>query len=450
MNIAIVGAGYVGLVTGACLAEAGHDVTCVDADPKRVEAIEHGQAFFYEPGLQDVLDRHAGTRLRATTDIASVIASTDLTMIAVGTPTVDGSIDLRHIEASAQAIGAALRGLDQPHVVVVKSTVLPGTTSDVVRPIVERASGRTSADGLHVAMNPEFLREGNAVADFADPDRVVLGVDDPAAEALLRELYAPLSPGDVIVTNPRTAETIKYASNALLATLISFSNEIGNLAARLPGVDARTVMAGVKADDRWSPRQPDGTRVRPGVLSYLEAGCGFGGSCFPKDVQALRSFVRGQGLDSRVLDAVLGVNERQPDQVIRLLEQGLGELEGRTVGVLGLAFKPDTDDVRESPSLALIRTLRARGAHVRAYDPFAGATARAVVDDAVNIVERLDDALEGADGVAVMTAWPEFETVVERLDAQRGDDQGPWLVDGRRSVAAGEYSRYLAIGLGPS
>jgi len=208
-------------------------------------------------------------------------------------------------------------------------------------------------------------------------------------------------------------------------------------------------MAGVKADDRWSPRQEDGSRVRPGVLSYLEAGCGFGGSCFPKDVQALRSFVRGQGLESRVLDAVLGVNERQPDQVIRLLEQGLGDLDGRTVGVLGLAFKPDTDDVRESPSLALIRTLRARGAHVRAYDPYAGATARAVLDDAVAIVDRMGDALDGADGVAVMTAWPEFETVVEHLEAQHRDDGGPWLVDGRRSVAAGHYPRYLAIGLGP-
>jgi UDPglucose 6-dehydrogenase len=446
MKVTIVGTGYVGLVTGACLANVGHTVTCVDIDPAKAEAIERGRAFLYEPGLQEILDRHAGRTLRGTTDLVGAVQSSDLTMIAVGTPSSNGTIDLGHVKGAARQIGEALRGRTQPHVVVVKSTVVPGTTEDVVAPILRESSGRGPEDGVVVAMNPEFLAEGSAVYDFADPDRIVLGASDALAEARLRELYASFLGVDVLVTTPRTAEAIKYASNAALATLISFSNEIGNLVATLPDVDVRTVMHGLHLDRRWSPILADGTRVRPGVLSFLAAGCGFGGSCFPKDVEALAGFARARGMPSPILDAVLSVNRAQPGEVVALLERGLGGLTGRHVAVLGLAFKPQTDDVRESVALVVVRELIARGAHVRAYDPVAKETARAVIDPACSLHDALEEALDGVDAVAVMTAWPEFLEVPALLASAA---RPPLVVDGRRMLDPATVPRYLGIGLGP-
>ena len=447
MRLTIVGTGYVGLVTGACLADVGHQVTCVDVDPAKVDAIERGQAFLYEPGLQEILDRLAGTRLRGTTDLAAAVRASDLTMLAVGTPSENGRIDLGYVETAARQIGEALRDHDEPHVVVVKSTVVPGTTSDLVGPIVEQASGRSVGDGLGLAMNPEFLREGNAVEDFADPDRIVLGVADALAEERLRELYTPFDCPDILVTNPRTAEAIKYASNAVLATLISFSNEIGNLLARLPDVDVREVLAGVHLDRRWSPILEDGRRVRPGILTYLAAGCGFGGSCFPKDVTALGAFARSVGADSRILDAVLGVNADQPGEVLALLRRGLGDVAGRRVTVLGVAFKPGTDDVRESPALPLIDGLLAEGARVTAYDPEARETGRRVLSPEVALAESMTTAVANAEAVVLMTSWPEFAGLGELL-AGRGEQ--PLVVDGRRMLRAADFSRYLGIGLGAS
>jgi UDPglucose 6-dehydrogenase len=446
MRVAVVGTGYVGLVSGACLAEVGHDVTCIDLDPAKVDAIERGEAFLFEPGLQEILDRTAGSRLRATTDLASAVRASDLTMIAVGTPSTDGRIDLGFVRAAAESIGLALRDHAEPHAVVVKSTVVPGTTEDLVGPELERASGRTIGDGLGLGMNPEFLREGCAVADFMNPDRIVLGVTDDLARERLERLYAPFACPDVLVTSPRTAEAIKYASNAVLATLISFSNEIGNLAATLPGVDVRTVMEGVHLDRRWSPILEDGRRVRPGVLSYLAAGCGFGGSCFPKDVLALRAFAEARGVAAPVLDAVLRTNAAQPERVVELLAEGLGDLRGRRIALLGVAFKPDTDDVRESPALPVAASLVAAGASVRAYDPEARETARAALPPEVELVGSLAGALEDAEGVAIMTSWSVFADVPAMLAEQPNP---PLVVDGRRMLDPGSVARYAGIGLGP-
>lgn len=446
MRLTVVGTGYVGLVSGACLADVGHEVTCVDLDPAKVAAIELGEAFLFEPGLQEILARNAGGRLRATTDLAAAVRTSDVTMIAVGTPSTDGRIDLGQVRTAAAAIGCALHGESEPHVVVVKSTVIPGTTEDVVGSEVERTSGRTIGEGLGLAMNPEFLREGNAVFDFMRPDRIVLGVSDDLAQTALERLYAPFGCPDVLVTTPRTAEAIKYASNAVLATLISFSNEIGNLAATLPGVDVRTVMEGVHLDRRWSPILEDGRRVRPGVLSYLAAGCGFGGSCFPKDVQALRAFAESTGVGAPLLEAVLRTNAAQPDRVVDLLEEGLGDLRGRHIALLGVAFKPDTDDVRDSPSLLVARRLVGAGAHVRAFDPEARETARAALPAEVELVGALTDALESAEGVALMTSWQAFAEVPALL-AKRPDP--PLVVDGRRMLDPADLARYAGIGLGP-
>ena len=446
MKIAIIGTGYVGLVTGACLADAGHEVICVDTDTRKVEAIERGEAFLYEPGLPEVLERCAGRNLRGTTDLSAAVRASEITMLAVGTPSTDGAIDLTQVRTAAASVGAALAQTSEPHVVVVKSTVVPGTTEDVVGPILERTSGRKIGEGLGLAMNPEFLREGNAVADFASPDRIVLGVSDSLAEERLRRLYEPYAPVDVVVTTPRTAEAIKYTANALLATLISFSNEIGNMAAQLPGVDVREVMEGVHLDRRLSPILPSGERVRPSILSYLAAGCGFGGSCFPKDVQALRSFGRELGVPTRMLDAVLDINADQPGQVVELLDEGLGGLEGRRITVLGLAFKPHTDDVRESPAIAAIHLLREAGADVVAHDPVAAHTARAAVNTDVRITDDLDEALEGAEGIALMTAWPDYEDLAERVSRL---ENPPLVVDGRRMLDTDAFERLAAIGLGP-
>ncbi|MBA2665971.1 MAG: UDP-glucose/GDP-mannose dehydrogenase family protein [Trueperaceae bacterium] len=446
MRVTIVGTGYVGLVTGACLADIGHIVTCVDIDPAKAEAIERGEAFLYEPGLQAILDRHAGATLRGTTDLAAAVCASDLTMIAVGTPSAGGRIDLSYIETAARQIGEALRDGGAPHVVVVKSTVVPGTTEDVVAPILLECSGRSLGDGLGVAMNPEFLAEGNAVADFATPDRIVLGVADSLSERALRELYAPFEGVDLLVTTPRTAEAIKYASNAALATLISFSNEIGNLVATLPGVDVRTVMEGLQLDRRWSPILEDGSRVRPGVLSYLAAGCGFGGSCFPKDVEALAGFARAQGVGSTMLDGVLAVNALQPTQVVDMLERGLGRLTGKRIAVLGVAFKPNTDDVRASATLSVVRSLLDAGAIVGAFDPIATITARAVLDRACTLHDSLAEAVAGVDAVAVMTAWPEFHELPSLI---AGRAPPPLVVDGRRMLDPASVERYVGIGLGP-
>ena len=445
MKVTIVGTGYVGLVTGACLADAGHQVTCVDVDQAKVDAIESGKAFLYEPGLQEVLDRCAGTRLRATLDLRAAVRRSEITMLAVGTPSTDGEIDLGFVEAASRQIGEALRDHGDPHVVVVKSTVVPGTTSELVGPVVERASGRRIGEGLGLAMNPEFLREGNAVEDFVSPDRIVLGVADALAEEKLRDLYAPFACPDVVVTNPRTAEAIKYASNAVLATLISFSNEIGNLVARLPDVDVRDVMAGVHLDRRWSPILEDGRRVRPGVVAYLEAGCGFGGSCFPKDVAALGAFGRSVGADTRMLDAILDINAAQPGVVLDLLRRGLGELSGQRVTVLGVAFKPGTDDVRESPSLRLIADLVANGAHVTAFDPEARETGRMALDPAVDVADDLAEALVGADAVVLMTSWPAFSGLAGLLAEHAAP---PLVVDGRRMLRPDDFARYAGVGMG--
>jgi UDPglucose 6-dehydrogenase len=279
MRVSIVGTGYVGLVSGACLASIGHDVTCIDLDERKVESINRGVPPIFEEGLEALLGTVIGDRLRATRDLRAAVLDSDLTMIAVGTPFDGKEIDLTYIEDAAQEIGEALAVKNGYHVVVVKSTVVPGTTDDRVAPILEAASGKEIGRDIGVGMNPEFLREGDAISDFVNPDRIVLGGNDERALAVMAELYAPFTETEVVRTTPRTAEMIKYTANSLLATLISFSNEIANLSASV-GVDAMEVMHGVHLDKRFTPILADGTRVWPGMVTYLEGGCGFGAAAF--------------------------------------------------------------------------------------------------------------------------------------------------------------------------
>ena len=410
MKISVMGTGYVGLVSGTCLAERGHQVTCIDIRSEVVQEINAGRPPIHEIGLDNLL-RSARDKgmLSATTDAKTAILDSDVTLICVGTPTVDGRMDMSQIVAAAKEIGSALASKRGYHVVAVKSTVLPGTTEGPVKAAIESHSGRKVGDGWGLCMNPEFLREGRAVEDFRVPDRIVVGVTDSMTAEVFLNVYADFT-CPKLVTTPRTAEMIKYVSNSLLATMISFSNEIGNMCSAVPGVDARLVWKGVHLDRRLTPiNGPVGGAA--GVTEYLWHGLGFGGSCFPKDVAALRSFGRTVGEQTRMLDAVLDINADQPLRMVALLEKELS-LAGKTVAVLGLAFKPGTDDLRESPALPLVAELRKKGAKVLVHDPIAmpQAKKRPEFRDVV-FAEDWAEALRKSDACCLVTAWPEYRSI---------------------------------------
>lgn len=443
MRVSVVGTGYVGLVSGVGLSELGHDVTCVDIDQGKVDLINKGAAPIFEEGLDELLARNVGVRLRATTDLRAAVLDSELTLVAVGTPFDGEEIDLRFVREAARQIGEVLGDKDGYHCVVVKSTVVPGTTVEVVLPTLQVASGKRAGADFGVGMNPEFLSEGIAVADFMAPDRIVLGGIDERSRDTLAELYAPFTDAEVVRTDPTTAEMIKYTANSLLASMISFSNEIGNLCASV-GVDVVEAMAGVHLDKRLSPIAADGSRVTPGFLTYLAAGCGFGGSCFPKDVKALIAFGRRHGNDMPILSAVIDTNEAQPARMLGLLQRQVPELRGARVAVLGMAFKPGTDDIRESPSLPVTRALLEAGAVVTAYDPIARSAAEAVLGEGVRFEDSLEAATDGVDAVLLMTRWPQFARLPELL-AERGQDCA--VIDGRRMLPKDAITRYEGVGL---
>jgi UDPglucose 6-dehydrogenase len=445
MDISVVGTGYVGLVSGVCLAEKGHRVICVDVDKDKVDRINAGLSPIHEDGLDALLQRNIGSRLTATTDLVDAVGRTDLTMIAVGTPFDGSAIDTSYIQSASRSIGEALRAKDGFHTVVVKSTVVPGTTDDVVLPIIERSSGKKLSRDFGVSMNPEFLREGAAIGDFMDPDRIVYGGSDDKTLAVLDDLYSVFERADKVRTTNRTAEMIKYTANSLLATMISFSNEIGNLCSELGEIDVVDVMKGVHLDRRLSPILENGERIVPAIATYLESGCGFGGSCFPKDVQALIAHGQAAGQDMSILQSVMDINHSQPMRLIELLEKHFDSLQGKNITVLGLAFKPGTDDMRESPSIPLIRKLHEQKAEVKAFDPIATDEARKLFGDVpIEYAESLQDAVTGADAVVLVTLWDEFSPLPEIIN---GISPAPLLVDGRRMFDKNSVPRYEGIGL---
>ena len=441
MRIAIVGTGYVGLVTGACLAEHGHHVTCIDVDQSKVDIINRKQPTIHEVGLPELLTRNVPERLRATTDLAAAVADAEITFIAVGTPASEGRIDLKFVNTAAEEIGKALRSHRGYHTVVVKSTVIPGTTDGVVRAALERGSDKVAGRDLGLGMNPEFLTEGQAVADFMRPDRIVIGGLDERSCAAIAAVYSGFEGTPRILTNCRTAEMIKYASNSVLATLISFSNEIGRLCSAIGDIDVADVMKGVHAAAYFTSRRPSGEYVAP-ITSFLEAGCGFGGSCLPKDVTALSAQGRSLGLGMPLLSSVLEINRTQPEELLRLIRKHSPNLSDVPVTVLGLAFKPDTDDVRESPAFPVMRALRAAGARVTIYDPVARPTGHPELAG-VQFAGSLEDALREAEIVVQVTRWAEFQqcgAILKRLG------RTPLVVDGRRNLAPADFERYEGIG----
>jgi UDPglucose 6-dehydrogenase/GDP-mannose 6-dehydrogenase len=444
MQIAIVGTGYVGLVSGVCLAAKGHHVTCVDINPDIVTRLNEGRPHIYEKGLPELLSSVRSKGLfEAATDLEVALDKVDIVMLAVGTPSEDGVIDLRFVLEAARQIGAYIGSHDKHISVVVKSTVIPGTTDTVVRAAIEEASGK-SFPSFGLGMNPEFLREGEAIEDFIEPDRIILGCEDARTRQRLETLYAPWS-ADKLHVNTRTAELIKYANNALLATQISAINEIANLAASLGGIDIMDVVRGVHLDKRWNPFAPDGSRVSPQILTYLVPGCGFGGSCFPKDVQAIRSLGEQLGLPMNMMNAVLDVNDSQPKQVLNIIEHDFPDVAGKSVLVLGLAFKPETDDVRESASLKIIDTLLAKGAKVAAHDPVASKNFKKALGASADEILFVDDwkrQIANVDVVIVATKWKQYETL------SGIDLQGKLLFDARRMFAPTELTNaaYRSIG----
>jgi len=413
MKITVIGTGYVGLVTGACFADAGNQVFCLDVDQQKIQQLNEGRIPIFEPGLEPIVrrNRDAG-RLMFSTDVAASVAHGDLQLISVGTPPgEDGSADLQHVIAAARAIGQHMR---KWKLIVTKSTV-PVGTADKVR---EAVKGETGVP-FSVVSNPEFLKEGAAVEDFMRPDRVIIGADDARAVSLLRQLYAPFQRNHerIMVMSVRSAELTKYAANAMLATRISFMNELANLAEDI-GADIEEVRRGIGSDPRIG-------------YQFLYPGAGFGGSCFPKDVKALQRTATETGRPLRVLGAVEDVNEAQKHVLGRKIGKRLGNLKGKCVAVWGLAFKANTDDMREAASRTLIADLTAAGARVRAYDPAAAHEAKKIFKDDrnVHIADSAMAALEGADVLAVVTEWQEFRS--PDFAAIKAKLKTPAVFDGR-------------------
>lgn len=411
MKVTVVGTGYVGLVSGACLAEVGNDVLCLDVDPAKIRILNEGGIPIFEPGLLEMVRRNvAAGRLRFTTDVAESVAHGTIQFIAVGTPPdEDGSADLQYVTAAARSIG---RHMNEYKVIVDKSTVPVGTADKVRAAVSDELAQRGLATEFSVVSNPEFLKEGAAVDDFMRPDRIVVGADEARAIELMRALYAPFQRNHerLIIMDVRSAELTKYAANAMLATRISFMNELANLAEKL-GADIEMVRQGIGSDPRIG-------------YHFLYPGCGYGGSCFPKDVQALQRTARlDAGIELKVLNAVEEANDEQKRVLTRKVKARFGDdLSGRRFAIWGLAFKPNTDDMREAPSRQLIADLFAAGAVVSAYDPVAMHEAQRIFagETRLNFTENPLDALDGADALIIVTEWkefrsPDFAVVKERL-----------------------------------
>ncbi len=439
-KIAFIGLGYVGLCTAVTFASKGFEVVGVDVDAEKVEAISSGNAPFHEPGLDRLLKKTLRSRrLTTTTEIAET-GSARCTFITVGTPSSrDGSIDLSYVMEALEEVGGVLRDSTGYHLVVVKSTVIPGTTRAAI-PKLEAASGKSVGDEIGVCTNPEFLKEGSAIKDTLQPDKIVIGAFDPKSANELRKLYwlfhkRTLPP--IITTTPQTAEMVKYASNAFLATKVSFINTIADICQRTPGVDVEEVARAIGLDPRIGPL-------------FLKAGPGYGGSCFHKDLQALIHYSQDNRFNPQLLQATEQVNHDQAEQVVGMAEEQIGSLKERRVAVLGLSFKKDTDDIREAASLRLIEKLKRKGAQVVAYDPMAMPNAKRVLANTVEFARAPDEALKGADICILMTEWDEFRRIKPKnyLALMRT----PNLVDARRLYNPREYQElaFAAIGLGPA
>ncbi len=444
MRISVIGTGYVGLISGLCLSEKGHKVVCIDNNQKKIDKIKKGDCIIYEEGLEKLLRKNLGKNFSVSNDLTKSILETDISIIAVGTPYDGKSIDLKYIKKVSEEIGTAIKSKLNYHLIVVKSTVVPGTTDTLVLPTIEKKSGKKVGIHFGVGMNPEFLREGNAVDDFMNPDRIVIGSYDEKSASMMKEIYKPFKGIDIISTNNKTAEMIKYANNSFLATLISFSNEIGNLCLSQKDTDVIEVLKGVHLDNRVSPIIKKFGRVQTGITSYLESGCGFGGSCFPKDVKALISYGKKNNLKMELLNSVININKEQPLKLIKIIKKHYKNIRDMNISVLGLSFKPGTDDMRESPSIPIIKSLIKMNAKVTVYDPIAMNESRRILKNLkIKYGTSLKKTVIGSQIIILVTSWPEFKSlklVVSKMEKQ------PLVIDGRRFLHKKDFQRYEGLG----
>jgi UDPglucose 6-dehydrogenase len=441
-KISVIGAGYVGLCTAVGFASKGYCVVACDVDEEKIAKINKGIPHFHEPGLQEKLSESIQKSnlngVLGNTDM--VILETDLTFVAVGTPSkTNGNIDLKYIESAARNIGKALKKKNSYHVIIIKSTVVPGTTQNIVKPLLEKESKKVAGKDFGLCMNPEFLRQGSAFQDTLNADRVVIGSFDTHSGDVLEDLYKGLYDQRMpalIRTSLSTAELIKYASNAMLATKISFINTIANICEKIPGADVKVVAKAMGLDKRIGPL-------------FLDAGLGYGGSCFPKDIKALRACSKSLGYDPELLDSVEQVNKTQPLKAVEFCREQLGGFEGKNIAILGLAFKPDTDDMREARVIPIINQLLKEGAKVVAYDPVAIPIAKTIFNDKISYASSAFECIKDADACIVVTEWEEFKKLSPEDFTKKM--RQPILIDGRRIFNAEAFKakmQFVALGLG--
>lgn len=440
-NISVIGMGYVGLCTAVGFAGKGARIVAVDKDIQKVDSINKGIAPFHEPQLEEALSKAIQQgKIKSTIDVEKAILETDVTFVTVGTPSKsDGSIDLRQVQEAAAEIGKALNKKEGYHLVVVKSTVLPGTTENLVKPILEKQSNKRCGSDFGLCMNPEFLREGSAIYDTLHPDRIIIGEWDEKSGDTLEKLYTLFYKQQkipLIRTNLPTAELIKYANNAFLATKISYINTIANICEKIPETDVEKVAEGIGLDNRINPR-------------FLRAGLGYGGACFPKDVKALIALAKQQKIEATMLEAVQKVNNSQAKHAVELAKKEVGVLKNKKIAILGLSFKPDTNDMREAKSIQIINMLLDEGANVSAYDPVAVPNAKAIFKKRISYATSALDCLKDADCAVVVTEWNEFKDL--KPEDFTTSMKQPIVIDGRKIYNPETFTKklkYKAIGLG--
>tara|TARA_X000000950_G_C13916612_1_gene661351 strand:- start:3174 stop:4502 length:1329 start_codon:yes stop_codon:yes gene_type:complete len=441
MKISVVGAGYVGLVTAACFAEKGHKVICSDNDIKKIKKIKNLVLPFYEPSLEKFIRKNIDKNLSFTTDLQKSVFETEVTIITVGTPFKKNGIDLKYIEEISREIGKVLRNKTLHHYLIVKSTVTPNTCNDIVAKLIEEYSFKRNMHDFNVCMNPEFLREGNAIQDFMEPDRIVLGAESKKAHNFLKSLYSCFDSKNFIMTNNNTAEMIKYGANSFFATLISFANEFANLCSKESNIDYLDVLNGITSDKRITGL----SSPKPDWISYLKPGCGYGGSCFPKDIKSIVKYGKEKGSNMNILRSVDSTNKNQFKNIINIIYEYFDQLSNLKISILGLSFKEMTSDMREAPSIPIIKSLHNQKAKISAYDPKALQEAKKhFKKQEVFFSKSLEDCIKSSDVIIITTPWKEFLKLPFYLDKL---EISPLVIDGRRILNKNSIKNYRAIGL---
>ena len=446
MKLGVVGAGYVGLTTAVCLASLGHKIVIYDTDKSKLRQIANRKMPFYESGLQEILEQVISSQsLLSCNDIKELVQNTDASFVCVGTPTMqDGSIDLSQVINASKSVGLCIRnGRKNKYVIIIRSTVIPGTTRKTILDLLKNI---LSNEEFRLAVVPEFLREGQALSDFMNPDKIVIGSFDEKTHDFVESIFYHFkNKARIIKTNPETAELIKYTNNAFFSMLISFANEIANISEKISGVDSFEVLKALVSDKRITTKL-SGKDIIPELQSYLVPGCGFGGSCFPKDVRAIIQFASSTQVKTPLLESVMKINDDRPKRILDLAKSILGDLRDKKITILGLTFKPDTDDVRSSPALEAIRLLREIGAKIFAYDPILSKNNSKNKNTDFMLSDSLEESLEGSDLAILFTKWPEFQIINSKL--LKTHMNNPVIIDGRGYLNKNNFDKnsYFKIG----